>query len=92
MLGLKGIGKEMKLQDMYPAVLTLVLVAVLIGVGLTILGNLSTSSGISTDASTKVNESVTAIGNFVTWFSIIIVVIAAGIIIGIVIKSFSGRG
>ena len=80
----------MDLQDMYPAVLVLVLIAILIGVGLTVLGNLSTSDGITSAASTRINTSITSIGGFVTWFAVIVVVIAAGIIIGIVIKSFRG--
>lgn len=80
----------MNLGDMYPAVLTMVLIAILIGVGLTVLANLSTSTGITSDASTKINSSITAIGGFVTWFTVIVVIIAAAIIIGIVIKSFSG--
>lgn len=81
----------MSLQDMYPAVLTFVLVAILIGVGLTVLGNLSSATGISAEASAKVNESVTAIGGFVGWFAILVVIIAAAIIIGMVLKSFGGR-
>lgn len=81
----------MKLQDMYPAVLTFVLVAILIGVGLTVLANLSSATGISGAASLAINNSITAIGGFVTWFSILVVIIAAAIIIGMVIRSFSGR-
>lgn len=80
----------MKLQDMYPAVLTLVLVAILLGVGLTVLGNLSTSTGITTQASTAINDSITAIDDFVPWFTVLVVIIAAAIIIGMVIRSFSG--
>jgi len=80
----------MKLQDMYPAVLTLVLVSILLGVGLTVLGNLSTAGGISPAASTAVNSSITAIDDFVPWFTVIVVIIAAAIIIGMVIRSFSG--
>jgi len=54
--------------------------------------NVSYTYGASTNAQTNIDTSLSSIGNFVTWFSIIIVVIAAGIIIGIVIRSFSGRG
>jgi len=80
----------MQLGDMYPAVLTLVLIAILIGVGLTVLGNLSTADGISSTASGHINTSIDSIGGFVTWFAVIVVMIAAAIIIGIVMKSFSG--
>lgn len=161
----------MKLQDIYPAVLTFLLVAVLIGVGLTVMANMSrevritttatddqfaadnsscvavgtyidtatatfenlssdavlsscftwntagarlgscvtlnTGScslayngktlnttytyGAATAAQTQLDSSITAVGGFVTWFSILVVIIAAAIIIGIVIRSFSGR-
>ena len=80
----------MNLQDMYPAVLTLVLIGILIGVGITVLDKLSSSSGITSEASSKINTSRTAVGDFATWLSVIVVVIAAAIIIGLVIKSFSG--
>ena len=80
----------MKLADMYPAVLTLVLVAILLGVGLTVLGNLGDAAGITSDASAAVNSSITAIDDFVPWFTVMVVIIAAAIIIGMVIRSFSG--
>jgi len=80
----------MKLGDMYPAVLTLVLVAILLGVGLTVLGYLATSTGITADASSAINSSITALDDFVTWFAILVVIISAAIIIGMVIRSFSG--
>lgn len=80
----------MKLQDMYPAVLTFVLVAILLGVGLTVLGNLGNSAGITSAASAALNDSVTALDDFVPWFTVLVVIIAAAIIIGMVIRSFSG--
>lgn len=81
----------MKLGDMYPAVLVLVLIGILIGVGLTVLGSLSASTSITPLASTAVNSTITATDDFVDWLPIIVVVIAAAIIIGLVTKSFSGR-
>lgn len=82
----------MKLGDMYPAVLTLVLVSILLGVGLTVLGNLATSTGITPEASLAINNSILAIDDFVPWFTVLVVIIAAAIIIGMVIRSFSGGG
>jgi len=80
----------MTLGDMYPAILTLVLIGILIGVGLTVLTKLGeTTSGT---AGTKVNATATAIGDFVTWMTIIVVVLAASVIITLVIRSFSGQG
>lgn len=81
----------MNLQDMYPAVLTLVLVAILLGVGLTVLGGLKTGGAMTAAANTSLDTSITAIGGFGSWFSIIVVVLVAAIIIGLVIHSFSGK-
>lgn len=81
----------MDLKDMYPAVLSLVLIAILIGVGLTVLTNLGNSTSITTAGNTSIQTSITAIGGFANWFAIIVVVLVAAIIIGLVIRSFSGR-
>ena len=81
----------MQIGDMYPAVLALILVAILIAVGVTVLGNLAASSGITKTGAEAVNDSIDAIVGFVTWLSIIVLVIAAAIIIGLVVRSFSGN-
>ena len=80
----------MGIGDLYPAILALVLAGILLGVGLTVLGQLSTSTGISAPASDAINTSITAIGGFASWMTIIVVIVAAAIIIGLVIRSFSG--
>jgi len=51
--------------------------------------NVSYTYGATTTASTAVDTSGTAVGGFATWFTIIVVIIAASIIISIVIRSFS---
>jgi len=82
----------MNLADLYPAVLLLVLIGILLGVGLTVLAQLGNSAGISTAANTSIQNTITAIGNFPTWFTIIVVILAAAVIIGVVMKSFGGQG
>ena len=52
--------------------------------------NVSYTYLVDTIASARVDTSVNSIGAFATWFAVIVVVIAAGVIIGIVIKSFRG--
>lgn len=160
-----------KIQDMYPAVLTFLLITVLIGVGVTVLANMSTTVrttatatddqftalttscvavgtyidtssasfenqsaqtiptncftwdatgsragtcvtlentasclyvnntavnttytyGLASDAQAALDSSVTSIDDFVGWFAILVVIIVAAIIIGLVLRSFSGR-
>jgi len=41
---------------------------------------------------TSINETSKSIGDFTSWFALIVVVVAAGIILGIVIKSFGKFG
>lgn len=81
----------MNIQDMYPAVLSIVLIAILIGVGLTVLANMKTAGTMTAAANTSLDTAITALGGFPNWFGIIIVVIVAAIIIGLVIHSFGGK-
>lgn len=84
----------MSLGDMYPAVLTIVLIGVLLGVGLVILGTLQTNSAITavTPAVTAINATVVGLGTFASWIGIIVLVIAAAIVIGLVVNSFRHNG
>ena len=50
--------------------------------------NTTYTHGASTTAQTSIDAGVTAVSGFTTWFAIIVIIIAAAIIIGIVIKSF----
>lgn len=81
----------MNIGDMYPVILTIVISVVLLGVGLTILGKLSASSGVTTTASEKINTSITGLGEFATWIGIIVLVAAAAIIITLVVRSFGAN-
>ncbi len=75
------------LGDIYPAVLTFVLVGIVLGIGLYVLSEVEYEV-TATAASTAINDTVSALGDFATWFSIIIIVLAAAIIIGLVVRSF----
>ncbi len=89
MLSLKD-KRGMSLGDIYPAVLTLVLVGIVLGLGIYILS--SVDDNISdTTASEAINDTLTGVAGFSDWIAIIVVVIAAAIVLGIVLSSF-GRG
>ena len=83
----------MQLKDMYGAVLIVVLIGILLGVGLVILGTLSTNSAITAvpSAVLAINQTILALGTFGTWMGIIVLIIAAAIVIGIVMSSFGNR-
>jgi len=80
--------KGMSLGDMYPAVLTIVLIGIVLGIGLYVLAEVESNM---TGGSTAINTTVTGLGGLADWIAVIVVVIAAAIVLGIVISSFGGR-
>jgi len=83
--GALGIG------DMYPTILAFVLVGIVLGIGLYVLSEFMGQMTVNSTAETAVNDTINALGDFSTWFAIIIIVIAAAIIIGLVMKSFTSK-
>jgi len=83
----------MNLGDMYGVVLTFVLVGLILGIGLLVLQNFQSASGVvGTSAATSINETQTAIGTISsTWLPVIVVIVAAAIILGLVMRSFAGK-
>ena len=81
--------KGMTLGDIYPAVLTLVLVGIILGIGIYVLAEIS-SNITNPSAAAAVNTTITGIGNFASWIAIIVVVIAAAVVLGVVLSSFGG--
>ena len=84
--------KGMSLGDMYPAVLTIVLVGIVLGVGLYVLSTFSTQLATDATAQGAVNTTITGLATFADWIAIIVVVIAAAIVLGVVMTSFGARG
>jgi len=83
--------KGASLQSLYPSIMAFIMVAILLGIGLVVLNAfMSTTSVSGTTAETAINDTINALADFPDWFPIIVVVIAAAIIIGIVIRGFSG--
>ena len=81
------------LQTLYPTVMAFIMVAILIGVGMVVLTEFASTSTVQgTAAETALNSTILAVGDFPDWFPIIVVVISAAIIIGIVMRGFSGGG
>lgn len=79
--------KSMTIGDMYPAVMTLVLIGIVLGIGLYVLAE--TADNIDdTTASNAINTTITSLADFAGWIAVIVVVIAAAIVLGIVIRSF----
>jgi len=77
------------LNQLSGVVLVLVVAAITLGLGLTVLQ--SFSSATTGTAGTSVNATIAAVGALgSTWFSIIVTVVAAVIILGLIIRSLMG--
>ena len=85
---LKRDKKGISLGDLYPAVLTIVLIGIILGIGLYVLNQVEANI---TGGSTYINTTVTGLGGLASWIAVIVVVIAAAVILGIVISSFGSR-
>ena len=77
--------KGLTLGDMYPAVLTIVLVGIILGIGLYVLAQVEANIA---GGSTEINTTITGLGGMASWIAVIVVVIAAAVVLGIVISSF----
>ena len=84
--------KGMSIGDMYPAVLTIVLVGIVLGVGLYVLSTFATQISSDATAQGAVNTTIAGLATFADWIAIIVVVIAAAIVLGVVLTSFGQRG
>ena len=84
--------KGMTIGDMYPAVLTIVLVGIVLGVGLYVLSTFATQISGDAVAQGAVNDTIDGLADFADWIAIIVVVIAAAIVLGVVLSSFGQRG
>jgi len=84
--------KGMSIGDMYPAVLTIVLVGIVLGVGLYVLSTFAEQIGSDATAQGAVNTTIAGLATFADWIAIIVVVIAAAIVLGVVLSSFGQRG
>jgi len=85
---LKRDKKGISLGDLYPAVLTIVLIGIILGIGLYVLNQVEANI---TGGSAYINTTVTGLGGLASWIAVIVVVIAAAVILGIVISSFGSR-
>jgi len=76
----------MGVGDLYGFVLVLVLIGILIGIGVTVLGKLAASTGVSGKAETAVNNTIDAISPIASdWLPIIVIVAVMAIILGMVL-------
>ena len=84
--------KGMDISSLYGVVLSLGLIAILLGVVGVILAKLMGSTGMTTDSIAMINKTLIAIKDLpVTWMGIMVTIVGAAIVIGILVKSFRGN-
>jgi len=80
----------MDISDLYQFVLLLVLVGMILGVGILVIDKFASTSGVSVDAQTALNNTVDAMAPIAsTWLPLIVTVAALAIILTLVIRSFA---
>jgi len=81
--------RGMSLGDLYPAVLTIVLIGIILGIGLYVLDTVENNVGGT--GGTAINTTISGLATFADWIAIIVVVLAAAVVLGVVLSSFGGR-
>jgi len=88
-------NRKGNINQLFPAVLALVLVGVLLGAGLMILASFQTAANAASAGSPAANATGSVITSMATlastWLPIIVVVIAAGIVLSILLGAFGGK-
>ena len=82
--------KGMGIGDIYPIVLTIAIVAILLAVVLFILAEFGKQMDNGTAAQNATTDIIQDFVDFIPWIGIILLIVAAAIVIGIVIRSFAG--
>jgi len=82
--------KGMSIGDVYPTVLTIAIVAILLAVVMFVLGEFGDQMTNDSAAQNATEDVIEDFSDFVPWIGIILLVVAAAIVLGIVIRSFSG--
>jgi hypothetical protein len=82
--------KGLELGGLLPAVMVLVLLSVVIGIGLVVMQQFSAVAGASSQtAGTAINNSITAIATIPNnWMTIIVLIVVFSIIIALLVGAF----
>jgi len=79
----------MEIGQLYQFVLLLVLVGMILGVGILVLDNFGSSTGITTASATVINNTRDALGPIATtWLPLIVTIAVLAIILVLAIRSF----
>lgn len=83
--------RGLAIGDMYPIVLTIVLIGIVLGVGFYVLAQFRDQLTSGSTEWKAVNTTITGLNKFPTWIAIVVVVAAAAIVLGVVVGSFAAK-
>ena len=83
--------KGMGIGDLYPIILTIAVVAILLGIVMYILDEFGDQMTSNSSAANATDDIIDDFVDFVPWIGIILLVVAAAIVLGVVISSFAGK-
>ena len=84
--------KGMGIGDIYPTVLTITLVAILLAIAMFVLSEFGGQMDDDSAEANATEDIIEDFSDFVPWIGIILLVIAAAIVLGVLVRSFSGTG
>jgi type II secretory pathway component PulF len=82
--------KGQSLGGLYAGILTIAAIGILLALVLYILAQIGTSLPTSSAAANATGTLITQFVNFLPWLGIILLVLAAGVVLFFVIRSFAG--
>jgi len=84
---------DMEVSGLYQFVLLIVLVGMVLGVGILSIDKFSTSSGVTSAASSALNNTRDELGNIASnWLGLIVTVAVLAIVLTLVLRAFSNPG
>jgi len=82
--------RGMGIGDMYPVILTIALVAILIAVVMFVLDEFGDQMTANSAAANATDDVIDDIADFVPWIGVILLIVAAAIVLGILIRNLAG--
>ena len=82
--------RGMGIGDLYPVILTIALVAILLAIVFFVLDEFGEQMGNTTAAHNATEDISDDFEDFIPWIGVILLIVAAAIVLGIVIRSFAG--
>lgn len=89
---LKKLSKKAQLSGLSGSILAIVFATIILVFGFVIVQELRDTQGTTTDAYTIANDTLTGLGSFADFWTIIVLAVVIGVVLTILIGVFGRRG